>query len=91
MKRYVFTERKENNRGYRVCRIYRVKNNQLSFVAVARYNIGSCRGAVSECFNALMECGEIPEKYKTSSKTAWSGEGYFFGDVTKLYDIAELY
>lgn len=90
VKRFVFTidERKRN--GDVSGTIYRIENNYPEYVTEFKFRLGSCRGEISEAFNALMNCGEIPKEYFNSSICAWRGAGYFAGEVTKHYDIIRL-
>lgn len=91
MKRYYFTTCYNQNRKPNVYgKIYRLKNKDLELVTTFEYNTGCCRGSVHEAFNTLVECGEIPIKWLKSSKSKWSGEGYFWGEVTNHYSIKEL-
>ncbi len=78
--------------GYNIIeeKIYRIKNNKLHFIGTTEYNTASCRGAVHECFQKLMEIGEIPKKYEKSSICEWRGSGYFYGEVTEKYSIQEI-
>jgi hypothetical protein len=92
MKRYIFTER--NNRGSISGNIYRIKDNDIHFITDYKASTASRRGGVHDAFNALMDCGEIPRKYEKSSSdygSGWMGSGYFYGEVTKHYDIKEAY
>ena len=89
MKRYIFTEK--NNRGKITGNIFRIKDNDIFFVTSYEASTASRRGGKHDAFNALMDCGEIPKKWYTSSKCAWMGEGYFYGEVEKHYDIKEVF
>jgi hypothetical protein len=70
--------------------IYKIKDNTPVYVGAVEYSTGSTRGAVHEAFNYLMEQGYIPKKYYKSSECGWMGAGYFFGEVTKHYNIMEV-
>lgn len=89
MKRYIFTEK--NNKGRVSGNVFRIKDNNIIWITSFEYSTASCRGGKHEAFNALMDCGEIPRKWYTSSRTEWSGDGYFYGEVTKHYDIVEAF
>lgn len=93
MKRFYYTDRRDerSRSGDRTIRIYKIKSGALEMVADCEYRPGSTRGAKSEAFNALMECGEIPKKWYNSSKSERSGAGYFYGPVTQAYSIEEIY
>jgi len=92
MKHYIFTEKKKGNDF--VVKVYRVKRNNAEYVTTSHaFNYSSTRGALHEAFNALMECGEIPKKYYSSSEEAapsCMGPGYFYGKVTQKYNIKQL-
>ena len=92
MKRFYFTEEQHPNRtrNNRTGEIYTIKNGALVWCCDYAYSTGSCRGAQSEVFRALMENGFIPRKWENSSKTDWSGSGYFFGPVTEHYEIKQI-
>ena len=91
MKRYIYVVGK-TKRHITYGNIFRVRNNDIEFVTEFSFNRWSMRGEISEVFNALMECGEIPKKYyKSSGKTGACGDGYFYGEVTKHYDIKEAF
>ena len=88
MKHFYFTERKDcKNKLDRTLRIYTIKNGVLEYVTEREHRPGNgSMGACSETFQALLEIGAIPEKYR--------GDGYFYGngtDVNKYYDISEIY
>lgn len=88
MKRFYFTERKDcKNKSDRTLRIYAIESGSLKYVTETTHRPGcGSRGATSEAFNALIDCGAIPEKYR--------GDGYFYGngtDVTAHYAITEIY
>ena len=92
MKRYIFTEK--NNRGKITGNIFRIKDNDIFFITRYEASTASRRGGKHDAFNALMDCGEIPRKYEKSSAKAgdgWMGEGYFYGEVEKHYDIKEIF
>lgn len=89
MKRYIFTATSPK-RGRVEGRIYRISENKLIYITDFEYHTGCTRGAISEVFNALMDCGEIPKKWYKSSVNPWTGPGYFAGEVTKYYDIQEV-
>ena len=89
MKTYIFTTR-SFKRGHVEGRIYRIENNRPRYVIHFEYVTGCTKGAVSEAFNALMNCGEIPKKWYTSSESPWSGPGYFEGEVRNYYEILEI-
>lgn len=92
MKRFYYTEERHHNRkrNNRTGSIYTIKNGKLVYCCDYAYTTGSCRGGTSEVFQALMANGFIPKKWQKSSKTAWSGEGYFFGEVTEHYEITQI-
>ena len=92
MKIFIYKEiahhsKKRNNRE---CTIYKIKNSRPEYVGTVYYSTGSTQGAKAEVFQYLMENGHIPKKYYNSSKSDSIGAGYFFGEVTKLYDIIEV-
>ena len=91
MKKYIFVER--NNRGDISGNVYRVKNNEISFITDYKVSSGSRRGGKHDAFQALMTCGEIPRKWENSSSNLgnWIGSGYFYGEVEKHYSITEAY
>lgn len=89
MKTYIFTTRPAK-RGYVEGRVYRIKKDKPVYITDFRYNTGSTRGSIHEAFNALMNCGEIPKKWYTSSENSWSGPGYFEGEVRNYYEILEI-
>lgn len=93
MKRFYYTDKKDeqSRKGDRIIRVYKIKNGCLEMVTLCEYRPGSTRGPLSEAFNALMECGEIPKKWYSSSRSPWSGPGYFYGPVTDHYSIQEVY
>ena len=94
MKRFYFTERKDprSRKGDRIIRIYALRGGQLQYVTERTHRPGcGSRGAQSEAFQALMECGAIPRKWEKSSECPSIGAGYFAGPVTELYDIQEIY
>ena len=88
MKRYFYTS--YNNRGDVEGTIYKLTNNDLAYVCGYNYSTASCRGSIHEVFNALMDCGEIPKKYYTSSVDDHTGSGYFYGIVRDKYNIKEI-
>ena len=92
MKRFIYTETKHQKRirNNRELTIYQIKNNMPKYIGSLEYSTGSTRGAQHETFNFLMDNGYIPKKYYNSSKCDFMGAGYFFGDVTKLYNIIEI-
>lgn len=92
MKHFIFKETRYPNRirNNRELTIYRIKDNVPVYVGSCEYSTGSTRGAVHEAFNYLMDNGYIPKKYYRSSECAWRGAGYFFGEVTKHYNIVEV-
>lgn len=89
MKTYIFTTRCFK-RGHVEGKVYRIENNKPMYITHFEYVTGRTKGAVAEAFNALMNCGEIPKKWYTSSENAWSGPGYFEGEVRKYYEILEI-
>lgn len=89
MKKYVFTIKERKNNLWKGI-IYRISNNNLNYITDFSFSLGCCRGTVSEAFQALMECGEIPRKWENSSLCDWRGRGYFDGEVTKHYSITEI-
>ena len=91
MKRYIFTQTRPDKKGNVTGNIFRVKDNDIFYITDFSFRLGSCRGAKHEAFNALMDCGEIPRKWYTSSRSEWSGDGYFYGEVEKHYDIKEAF
>lgn len=92
MKTFIYKEIKHHNRtcNNRELTIYKIKNNIPVYIGTVEYSTGSTRGAQHEVFNYLMDNGHIPKKYYNSSKCDFMGSGYFFGDVTKLYNIIEI-
>lgn len=90
MKRYIFTIDERTRWGDVTGTIYNIKNNKVNYITEFSFRLGSCRGEVHEAFNALIKCGEIPQKYYTSSVTAWSGAGYFEGNVKNYYSIERV-
>jgi hypothetical protein len=92
MKNFIYKETKHHNRtqNNRELTIYQIKNNTPKYIGSLEYSTGSTRGAQHEAFNYLMGSGYIPKKYYNSSKCSWMGAGYFFGEVTKLYNIIEI-
>ena len=91
MKRYMFVE-KYDRKGNVNINVFRIKNNNIQYVTNCEVNTASRRGGKNDAFNALMECGEIPKKYyKSSGNTGACGNGYFYGEVTKHYDIVEAW
>lgn len=92
MKIFIYKEIKHHNRtrSNRELTIYKIKNNIPVYIGSVEYSTGSTRGAKHEAFNFLMDNGHIPKKYYNSSKCDWMGAGYFYGDVTKLYNIIEI-
>lgn len=93
MRRFYFTDEHKDKKGNHVCRIYKIINNRLVCIDYCTYCIHSTRGAEAEVFHRLMEIGEIPKKYSKSSEKLgdWIGDGYFAGEVTKYYDIKQIY
>ena len=87
MKRYVYVFDPPKKRGRMNGRVFRVKNDLLVYVTDFSYSTGCCKGATSEVYNALMECGEIPKKWYRSSECEWRGPGYYGGEVCAHYDI----
>lgn len=88
MKRFYYTERKDcKNKLDRTIRVYSLKNGELVYITETVHRPGNgSRGATSEAFQALLDVGAIPEKYR--------GDGYFYGngtDVCSKYDIREIY
>lgn len=92
MTTFVFSEIKYHNRtrNNREAKIYRLKHNKPILIGYHEYSTASTRGGVHEVFNYLMENGYIPKKYYTSSRCDWCGDGYFFGEVEKHYNIIEI-
>lgn len=92
MKTFIYKETKHHNRtkNNRECTIYKIKNNRPQYVGTVEYSTASTKGAEAEVFQYLMENGYIPKKYYTSSKCDFMGAGYFFGEVTELYNIIEV-
>lgn len=92
MKIFIYKEIKHPNRtrNNRELTIYKIKNNIPVYIGTIEYSTGSTRGAKHETFNFLMDNGYIPKKYYNSSCDPWTGPGYFYGDVTKLYNIIEI-
>lgn len=92
MKRFYYTEERHHNRkrNNRTGSIYTIKNGKLEYCCDYAYTTGSCRGGQSEVFQTLMENGFIPRKWENSSKTAWSGAGYFMGEITEHYEITQI-
>lgn len=92
MKIFIYKEIAHHNRktNNRECTIYRIKNNRPQYVGTVKYCTASTQGAKAEVFQYLMEKGYIPKKYYNSSKCDFMGAGYFFGEVTKIYDIIEV-
>lgn len=92
MKTFIYKEIAHHNkkRYNRELTIYRIKNNTPIYIGYTEFSTGSTRGAKHECFNYLMENGHIPKKYYNSSCSEWMGAGYFFGEVTKHYNIFEV-
>jgi hypothetical protein len=92
MKTFIYKEIAYHNRtrNNREAIIYKIKNNRPEFVGCVEFSTASTRGAQHECFNYLMNAGYIPKKYYKSSLCAWRGEGYFFGEVTKHYNIIKI-
>ena len=92
METFIFKETKypSRSRNNRELTIYRIKDNTPVYVGICEYSTGSTRGATHEVFNYLMDTGYIPTKYYTSSRSSWSGDGYFYGEVTKHYKILEV-
>lgn len=86
MKTYIFTvkEKKEED-GYTeyIATIYRVKNNEPIFVTSCNYSSSFFVGHKSEVFHALIQIGEIPEKYKELSKNEWCDGGIYCEKVEK--------
>lgn len=86
MKTYIYKiDEKIAANGYKkyIAKIYRVKNNEPTFVTSCNYSGGSYSGHRNEVFNALMECGEIPKKYKELSRTEWCGGGSYCEKVER--------
>lgn len=79
MKTFIFTEERFPNRmrNNRCLRIYRVVNNQPTYLGFTEYSTGSTMGAESEAFHWLMDNGYIPKSYYNLSKSDWSGAGYY--------------
>ncbi len=92
MKIFIYKEIKHHNRtrNNRELTIYKIKNNIPVYIGRVEYSTGSTRGAQHETFNFLMDNGYIPKKYYNSSKCDFMGPGYFYGDVTKNYNIIEI-
>lgn len=95
MKHYIFNIYDSKvNKIYGGClqraKIYRLKRNIPYLIGTVEWQTASYRGAVSEVFNKLMELGEIPKKFYSSSISEWRGRGYFAGKVTKNYSISEV-
>lgn len=70
--------------------IYRLKHNNPEYIGRFEFSTASMRGYKHEVFNYLMDNGYIPKKYYTSSRCEWRGDGYFFGEVEKFYNIYEI-
>ena len=87
---YKETARHNRKRFNRELIIYRIKNNKPEYIGYTEFSTGSTRGAQHEAFNYLMDNGYIPKKYYNSSCDPWTGPGYFYGDVTKYYNIMEV-
>jgi len=68
-----------------------MKDGVMQFVT-ERFHRPGCGsyGAEAEAFQALMNCGEIPKKWFSSSASDWCGSGYFDGPVTKHYSIQRI-
>lgn len=90
MKQFYYMEQNPPNRkrDNRTGKVYTIRNGKLKYCCDYKYSTGSCRGAISEVFQALMANGYIPKKWETSSKTDWSDSGYF---SEKLQSIMKLY
>lgn len=83
MKTYIWIKTKETSKGNVTLKVYRMKNNLPHYITTAYYNNSSTRGADSEAFNALINCGELPKSYYNLSRTSWSGGGYYCKEVEK--------
>ena len=83
---YIITENKKTvNGGAKIiANIYTIRNNQLLFCCNAKYDLAACKGDQSEIFNALIKYGYISKKWLQSDN------GYFFGEVTKHFEIKNL-
>lgn len=97
MKKFYFIEKRttpmngESKAINREQHIYQLKNSELVYCCRARFSTGSTQGSIAEAFQSLMENGYIPKKYyKSSGNTGACGDGYFYGEVCKYYDIKEL-
>lgn len=92
MKTFIYKEtaHHKRTRNNRELTIYTIKNNKPVYIGTVEYSTGSTRGAKHEAFNYLMDNGYIPKKYYNSSVDPWTGPGYFYGDVTKFYNIMEV-
>ena len=92
MKIFIYKETKhqKRTRNNRELIIYKIKNNIPVYIGTLEYSTGSTRGAKHETFNFLIDNGYIPKKYYNSSKCDFMVAGYFYGDVTKLYNIIEI-
>lgn len=92
MKTFIYKETKHHSRkrNNRELTIYKLEKNTPKYIGSVEYSTGSTRGAIHETFNYLMNNGYIPKKYYKSSECGWIGPGYFFGEVTKYYNIFEV-
>jgi hypothetical protein len=92
MKTFIYKELKFHNRtrNNRELTIYKIEKNTPRYIGTVEFCSGCTRGAIHEAFNYLMNNGYIPKKYYTSSVCSWRGAGYFYGDVTRLYNIIEV-
>lgn len=92
MTTFVYKETTYHNAKYfnRELKIYRIKNNKPEYIGLIKFSTSSTRGAQHEAFNYLMDNGYIPKKFYKSSECAWRDAGYFYGEVTKHYNIIEV-
>lgn len=92
MKTFIYKEIAHHNkkRNNRECTIYRIKDNAPQYIGTLEYTTGSTQGAKAEVFQYLIKSGHIPKKYYNSSKCDFMGAGYFYGEVTKYYNIIEI-
>ncbi len=92
MKTFIYKELRFPNRtrNNRELTIYKIEKNAPRYIGTVEFCSGSTRGATHEAFNYLMDHGYIPKKYYRSSECGWRGAGYFYGDVTKFYNIIEV-
>lgn len=84
---HIKTRRSNNHK----VNIYRVKNNQVSWVHEFYYSSAATPGAYAEVLQTLCRLGEIPKKWLKSSVSRWSGPGYYEGPVCDVYSIKELW